>query len=407
LQKQGKESYMKTQSTSSALVRRFSLIEWTYWSINGSFRSYVMAYTLSRGYAQSWASNMLAIASLSGLLGLVFWSALSDRLRTNRKTFLACLALILVANLGMFFVPNQTVYFWMYMLLGFVDGAAAVILDTWILRSLDSDMTVFSKMRATGSIGYALTMLLMGPLIERIGYVVMPLVSTIMVAVSFIAAAGMPDVQVSAWPEKKSKGNLLEHFSLLKIPQFVLLLAVMTLLGFAVSPVNSFKIVLLQNVGVSVGWQGFDSFVSCTLTFFAFRFAPVLLKRVSTQYQLLICSLLALAGILLDYTAQAPWCVTLGSCAIMMNYTVLTAGSRQVVMNVIPRQQQTVANSLTDACYGSVASLISLMYAGRIAENYGIRMMIFVSGLFAAGAVLVSLLAVMQRRSKNNTAVHR
>ena len=104
------------------LVVSFTVLEWIYWGIMGSFGSYFVTWMLHIGYAQSFVSILLIVYLVSGMLGQFVLSSLCDQWRTNKKIFLFGVAAAAVAQLGMYFSKSKWILTACYVCYGFFPG---------------------------------------------------------------------------------------------------------------------------------------------------------------------------------------------------------------------------------------------------------------------------------------------
>ena len=106
-------------------------------------------------------------------------------------------------------------------------------------------------------------MLLYGQLIKNFGYSVIWVAACVAVPPTIALALTQPDAMRTGAAKKKEKVGPAQVASLMRIPLYALLVVVVFLNGFAISPLNHMRTVVLQNVGADVSHIGFDAFVGC------------------------------------------------------------------------------------------------------------------------------------------------
>lgn len=373
---------------------RFAVLEGVYWSIMASYAAYVASFGLSRGYAQGLVSVMIAVYMLCALAGQFFWGSMCDKLRTNKKIFILGVMLAGLAQLGMYFAEQPLLFGILYGLFGFLLGPMGSILDTWMLKSLHNDMKLYGISRGTGSGCYAVVILIMGNLIQRFGYFMMPLCSSVVLLVTVAVALATKDAEITG--DKHASIAFKDIMSIMKIPSYVLILVIMFFIGMANSPISNLKIMVLQSVGGDVSTQGLDSFCGCVVQFLVFIFAGAF-TRIPAKTRLYGSAFLVVAALLVDYTATAPWMIVIGTVLLFGTYSILIPASREIVMRSVKYEYQTTANGLVDAVYSSLAGTVSLLYAGALAQRAGVKSMILVSLLFAIVPVILLIVQAVKK----------
>ncbi|MGB4661046.1 MAG: MFS transporter [Mobilitalea sp.] len=387
---------MKTM-TKNQLAVRFAIIEGFYWAIFATFASFITAFGLSRGYAQSTVSIMVAIYMIGAFAGQFVWGSVCDKLRTNKKVFLLGIGAAGILQLGLYFFTNPILFTVLYGVFGFMLGPMGSILDTWMLKCIQHDGVLYGKSRSAGSAGYAVFILMMGFLIGKFGFFLMPILSTVTIVITFIFSMMTQDSPVEQG-EKKSI-SFKDIMSIMKIPIYLLIIIMMFFIGMAIAPINNLKIMVLQSVGGGVAIQGVDSFFGCTSQFIIF-FCSGAFVVVPARKRLFGCSILIFLAIAINYLATAPWMVIMGTVILFGSYSILIPTAREIVRKHIAYEYQTTANGLVDAFYGSLAGTISLLYAGALADAISIKFMVLVSLLLAF--IPICIISVVMIRRKSN-----
>jgi len=389
---------MRTFDKKQAAVR-FAILEAIYWSIFASYASYMTSFGLSRGYAQSVVSIMVAIYMMCAFAGQFVWGSVSDKLRTNKKVFLVGIVIGALVQLSMYFIEQPVCFGILYGILGFVLGPMGSILETWLLKSIRYDVSLYGKSRSMGSAGYAICILIMGKLITTYGFWLMPVVSSVIVIMTFLVAVVTPDAPLEGMGNESSSGSisLKDIMSILKIPDYLLVLIMLFSIGLCISPVNNLKIMVLQNVGGDVSTQGLDSCLGCVAQFTMF-FISGALTRIPPRARLLIGSIIVFLALGVNFMATAPWMVICGTVMLYGSYSMLVPAAREIVMKVVKYEYQTTANGLVDAVYGSLAGTIALLFAGYIADMYSVKFMIYITLYIALIPIAIMIFTVIRAK---------
>ena len=384
--------------TETKILLRFYSLEVTYWLSFGSFTAYAGAFVLSKGMSPSMLSVMLAGYMLCAFFGQFFWGSLCDQLNTNKKIFRIGNLLLLLLYVCIYFSSSLTLTIVLYGMLGFVQPPLASNLDTWLLKSFRHRPQVYGPARGCASLGFALFMLGFGYLIQQQGFYVMPISAFFFIMMNLLISSFIPD---SPKLVSGSKMSVKDIGALSKVPRYVFLLIVLFFLGFAISPLNNLKIILLTRVGGNISNQGFDSFIAC-FSQFPFFFLAGKLSRFKVNHRLLLCSILPLCSMIITFLAVSPTMVIIGSVITAISYGILLPTTREIVIKNVSASLQTTGHGVSDAIYGSFSGVLSLVMVGQIIDNYGIKIVLLICMTLQSVAIVMVTLKVR----KSQTVAH-
>ncbi len=385
--------------TETKLIVKFYCLEVTYWLSFGSFTAYAGAFVLSKGMSSSMLSVMLAGYMFCAFLGQFFWGSLCDRLNTNKKIFRIGNLLLLLLYLCIYFSSNLTMTILLYAMLGFVQPPLASNLDTWLLKCFRHRPQVYGPARGCASLGFALFMLGFGTLIQQRGFYVMPFAAFFFIMMNLLISSTLPD---SPRITSTSKMSFKDVGALSKIPRYVFLLVVLFFLGFAISPLNNLKIVLLTRVGGNVSYQGFDSFAACFAQF-PFFFLAGKLSRFKVNHRLLLCSILPLLSMVITFFASSPMIVIIGSALTAISYGILLPTTREIVTKNVSSHLQTTGHGVSDAIYGSFSGVVSLTMVGQIIGTVGIKVVLLIC--MSLQLVVILMIIIKLKKSEFESTI--
>ncbi len=350
---------------------KFAALEALYWAFIASFAGYASTYLLSCGLNSTALSIMLACYMGASFAGAFFWGGLCDKMQTNRKVFIFEFAATLIMATTIFFTAAKNVWIAaiMYPLFGFLFAPLGSNLDSWMLRSFHRDAGIYGRARSLGSAGFAVMMLIMGQLINRFGYIVMPIMfgsASVLVLIMALITQEMPYEARAVSAEKQNIGELF------KIKPYMFLVAILFTTGLAVSPINNLKTVIISSVGGDVSILGLDSFIGVMVQA-VFIFISGSLRRIPADLRLLLMSICELITMALIFTAIGPAMVILGTVFNNVSYGLMLPTMREITEKSVTGPLKNRAHSLSDAMYVSFAGIIALLYSGVMMDNLGAR----------------------------------
>ena len=378
------------------ILTRFTLLEFFFYTYMGAFTPYMISLGLDRGYSQTSVSLAVSFQMVCVLLGNTLWGRISDRFRTNKKTFIAAMACCIAFQSCFYFSPNFPLFFLMYGIFGTCSGAMGVLLDTWFLKCIHYDISTFRKVRSAGSLGYGVAILASGLLVERAGYGCVFYVSIVLLMLTIVLCRGVDEVR----PERRNAQDLARGgrgMAFLGNHMYLIWVLLLLILGLATAPVGNLKIVILERLGSGADALGMDGFLGCLVQFIMF-FAVSRLERFSPVGRMTIASLWALIGIVLYITASGPVMVYMGSMLLYGIFSIVNPCTREIVRDHVDVQDQTTAIGIADACSNNVSTMISMLYSGMISERFGMQTLLVVCFGMAVFTMGLCLMMVSARR---------
>ncbi|MBR4039464.1 MAG: MFS transporter [Clostridia bacterium] len=367
----------------------FSMLEITYWAFHASFVAYASAYLISRGVSNTAMSLLISGFMLCAFAGSMIFGRICDRLQSNKRVFIPCMLAAYALMFAIYaFGDRLPVLAVCYPLLGLVFQPQGANADAWVLSAYDHDQKMFGRVRSMPSLFYAVIGMVMGRLISRFGYRMMLFGGTLFMALCVISAAALPDARAVSAPSRAMKaGDVRRLFCSRPYRMLVILLF---LIGLSIAPINNLKIVVLENVGGNVSHIGVDSFVSA-LTQVPFIAMAGLLMMIPLRARFVSMALLPLGMILLVRFASSPAMVFAGSFLANVGFGILLPTMRDVTERYVDGDLRNLGHNLSDAVYNSFSSVISLMYAGAVADRFGVSAMLTLCAVIAVIPAVLSM----------------
>jgi len=367
----------------------FSALEITYWGFHASFLAYASAYLIGRGVSKTAMSMLLAGFLLCAFAGSIIFGRLCDRYQTNKRVFIPCMLAAYALMLTIYTFGNcLPVLAVCYPLMGFFFQPQGANADAWVLSAYDHDQKMYGKIRSMPSLFYAVISAIIGALIARFGYPVMPVGATLFMVLAVLSAALLPDAREAAAAQTKMSAQEIGRlFGSMPYRRLIILLF---LIGLAIAPINNLKIVVLENVGGNVSHIGVDSFVSA-LTQVPFIAMAGLLVLIPLRARFMAMALLPLTMILLVRFASSPAMIFAGSFFNNVGYGVLLVTMREVTERFVDTDLRNLGHNLSDAVFNSFSGVVSLMFAGAVADHFGVQAMLTLCVLIAAVPSVMSM----------------
>ena len=367
----------------------FSVLESAFWGYHACFLGYASAYIISRGTSSTVMSLLLSGFLLSAFAGSMVFGRICDEKQTNKRVLIPCMVMCYVLMLAIYFFAHSVpVLALCYPLMGLFFQSQGANVDAWVLSSCQHDQKTFGVIRSMPSLFYALISVTMGALISRFGYFMMLLGATLFMVLLLASACLLKDAHAVAMPRKRMDGADVRR--LFKSEPYRHLVMLLLLIGLAIAPINNLKIVVLENVGGNVAHIGVDCFVSA-LTQVPFIAMAGMITAIALRKRFMAMALLPLLMILLVRFASSPLMVFAGSFFYNTGFGILLVTMREVTETYVDKDLRNLGHNLSDAVFNSFSGVISLLYAGAVADRFGVNAMLTLCVIIAVIPAVLSM----------------
>jgi len=377
----------------------FCLLQLTYWACFAAFNAYFVALMLDTGMTSTRISLIQAFYLLAAFAGSFIWGSLSDKMRTNRKTFLLQLVGSVVFGLLIYTLRNIALAVAvLYPVFGFCLVPVASNLDSWIIKSFPQDPDYYGVTRGVSALGYGILCLIAGQLVSKVGYFIMPVGLAIFGVLSIVIALVQPD-SPTAGISLKERFSVKDVGVLLKNRGYMMLLVMLLLTGLTFVPLSYMKLLFYQSVGGDAAWVGYEALVGCGVQF-PFFLAAGKMKRVSRELRMLVAIGSMIFMLIFFFTARTPGLILAGSVFYFIGYSILLPTYREKGQTLLEGRLMTTAQSLLDAVFGSLAGMSGLFYAGYVIDSFGTHTLVIFSMITFVIPLLMVIFEFIKARRK-------
>lgn len=357
---------------------RFCVLQAAYWSFYAAFPGYISAFALSHGISTSLLGVILAVNMLCALSGSLLWGRWVDKNKASRRFYLLGNGAALFLGLLLYFFGDSPLILLItYSLFGFMTGPIPTTLDAWVIAAFPHRADAAARSRAFGTLGFAVVMLSMGQLIVRFGYWTMPAAALLFMAVNFAVAPFQPKGRGDEGGSVRARESTAPGESprqLLSSRRYMLMAAAVFFTGMAIAPINTMKLVLLENVGGDVSVLGWDSFIGCMIQI-PFLMLAGKIRHVRSEKRLLAGAGFAMLYTLFVIQAGNPFGVILGTICNNISFGILFPTMREMTEESVSAGLRNTAHGIIDVSYGSLAGMLATAWSGVILERSGIAAM--------------------------------
>jgi PPP family 3-phenylpropionic acid transporter len=361
----------------------------------GMLMPYVGLYYRAAGLDLARIGLLVALPGLLQIIATPLWGLFADTLRLHRVLLPLALAgtllpVLLIGRTGSFELLLPLVA-----LLALFSAPVAPLADSATLALLGANRSRYGAQRVWGAVGWSLSTLLAGALIQRVGLAIMFPNYLAIGALAVGVAAFLPRATLPQVDRRAALSTLVRDV------RWVRFLACVFLIGCCNAAITGFLSLYLQDLGAGGQQIGFAIALGSVSELPVMVLAPLVLRRWGAR-PLLICAALLYALRTAIYTiAPGPgWALAAqilhGPC-----FAALWTGGVDEAGRLAPRGLEVTAQSLFGTLFFGVATAFASAVGGWLYRDLGYGALF---GASSVAALLGGLGLLVRLRGRTVTA---
>lgn len=379
------------------------------------FSSYIVSYLTELGYSASLCGVISSLALVANLLMEPVGGYITDTFFSVRRYLVLCIAVIVVLCAVCTIVSDTP---WLCVtLLTLTAGVAypfSQLMDAWVNCSKSVDPTlVYSRIRAGGSIGFAVSSILAGYYFDAFGWDTYFLVQAVMFLCMVPFLLRLPVVELGNRRVKEQTAHSLtlgESFGVLLCnDKYMLSLLICTVYWFSHRPVGSYLALIINDRGGDAGTFGSVCGVGAAVEFLTLLLLSALQKR--KKFTLSSCMTGALLANLLRpaliLALPGVWPVYVGQIMQSVSFAFFLTGSVECFTQAADRRIRSFCISVGLTVSSVGGTILANMLGGWICDLRGTASLVVVSmGTSILNCALLALTArCVFRQSEADSAL--
>lgn len=382
-------------------VVKFSLLQWFFWSSWATFGAYIVYYLGDMGYSNIEIGIIISIRTFTGLLGEPLLSYISDVNNTNKKVFMASMVLLALVVLPFPY------YDWRFMLfsmgiIGFLWAPQQSVLDSWIMKRSKRLADNYGFMRAWGSLGYALVVILFGKAIEVYGWGILFISYSTLIFIAVIMATLISDVpQTEEDTNSTSSDEQIESknpLALFKNLEYTMIVISSMLNFIPISVVFVFLPNFIKGVGGTPVLLGYTYFLSALSEAPILFFAKTLLKRFKPVPLLLISAIFYALRVWIIFKATLPGHFLFFGVLHSLSFGLFLTTIRYHINMIAPENLKTTAQSIVTMSSFGIGGIIASLFGGYVMDVYGLTVLFKLCMLINILAIILLITIIFYKR---------
>nr|WP_251509332.1 MFS transporter [Paenibacillus polysaccharolyticus] len=358
------------------------------------FAGFLQLYLQEIGMTKLEIGSLMAIGPFVSLFANPFWGFWSDKSRNIRIVLMMMMGGTFVLAQGVFYAPS---YAWIYVAMiffYFFQSPLFAQTNSLILGYIDGTGQNFGSFRLWGSLGWALTAVAAGPVIDRFGVSSVSIIFACMIAVAFIFSVLLPRQPIAS----DTPIVTFRRFGKVMFnPYFMIFIGLGVLVSVPNAMNSTFMSLYIVEMGGDKQMVGWAIFTSSILEVGVFLLLDRLLKRKMSLLlgSLILVSLLFALRWQLMALANNPMEVVF----IQLMHSVTFGGyfyvGTQLTMLFIPRPYRSSGQAVYTMAWGGLSGVIAGLFGGWLFQSFGAEVMynigVFFSLIGAAGFAIMWL----------------
>ena len=365
---------------------RLSGFYFFYFASLGALIPYWGIYLKSLEYDANAIGIFTAIIVGTKIVSPNIWGWIADHLGKRMLIVRIGCLLAVVTFAGVFI---STDYWWLLavmMVFSFFWNAALPQFEATTFNHLGDKLHRYSSVRLWGSIGFIITVALLGYLLEQLGAGILPFALIILFAGIWLMSLVVP--------EQAAQHLAVEHvpiMDVLKRPQVVALLAACFLMQMSHGPYYTFYSIYLEENHYSRTLIGELWSLGVVAEVILFLLMHLLVPKYGLRFLLLLSlALTTLRWLLVGYFVDTLWILLLAQTLHAASFGIYHASAIELIHRYFPGAHQGKGQALYSSLSFGAGGALGSLYSGKIWDSMGAEVVFTIAAIVAVIAFIIS-----------------
>ncbi len=384
---------------------KYTLLNAAYFAAFCTIHAYAAVYLLANGFNNTEVGILLAIANITSAVFQPVIAGIIDKpgFLTNKRFILISIAVILVGCIILMCVPDKkAVIFPVYALIYMIQFAYQPVMTALCFEYQKAGCNIFYGLaRGLGSASFAVSSLVIGPVVEKNGISVLIWGSIAAMIISAIVMLSFNKPADKDSAEKTSDDKIMEpataHNSLASFaktyPAFGLFLVATICFFFAHNMINDFMIQIIRNLGGRETELGIANFLQAILELPVMALIGLILNKISSEKLLIISGAAFFVKILILVFANGMPMMYVSQSFQLFAYAVFIPAGAYYVSTTMEELDQVKGQAFITSAI-TLGGVFSNFISGYILDHFSIRVMLITGSVVCAIGVAIGAVAM-------------
>ncbi|MFS0752687.1 MFS transporter [Oceanobacillus sp. 1P07AA] len=357
----------------------------SYHASNTILISFLPLYLQSRGLSGTQIGWVLAVESLAAILAQPFWGFLSDKFKTIKRILFICLIGLLIFGFTFFQMSSLHTILIFGAVFYFFAAPIGGLNDSFAQRRATQLGISFGSIRMWGSVGFALSSLLVGEVLARFGIGYMVWVYLAFGTIALLTLIPLKDVKADTKPVKFN-----DIGKIIKSKPFLLFLGVILFITITHRMNDYYMALYISELGGSENLVGLAWFAGVISEAVVFALAAFWFKKFHSLIFIIIAAIIYTVRWFLYASAMDPMMIIGLQFLHGLTFGVFYTAAFDYVTRLIPSFLQSTGHLVFFSVYFGLSGIIGSLAGGSLVDVFGGSSMYTLMGILSAiGTVLL------------------
>lgn len=366
----------------------FAGLQWLYWSASCTVIPFLVIYLKAKDYSEVQTGAVMAAISLTSIFAQPFWGNYCDRKNTMRNILVGCL---LVSGVITFLIPvfyrSFTVIIVIGLVISFTESSMSSIIDSWTVKTaVQKPWVDYGLTRGMGSLGYSVTALIFGALLDRYGYGLMFSTHMGIIVLFIVCCFYVGKINKSVFTKNTCIPKSTDIPPVSKTPRFTLkgsrpfvwflVASTLAFIGFRAN--STFYAILLRQLGGNNSQLGISLFVLAASEVPIFFLSKRLLQKYKDTAIILVSLFFMAVKILCGIVVTSIPALIAVQATQALSFGLFLPASVYYIGRISPPGLGSTYMTVAVSCYYGLGGIIGSFAGGWIIDSLGIYPMLWI-----------------------------
>lgn len=339
--------------------------------------SYLPLFLEYKGLNAAEIGWVLAVGPLTAIFSQPFWGYLSDKYKTVRRILLFCISLLLISSMIFFQMTSIISLLITASIFYFFSSPIDALSDSMAQRRAIDLGVSFGSIRTWGAVGFAISSLVVGEFLSRIGVQYMIWPYFLFAGISLIVIYRISDVEVTSEPVQ-----IKDAIELMKNKSFTVFLFIIIFLMITQVASDYFIGLYIIDLGGTERWVGIAWFLGVMSEATVYATARYWFRKYHSLIFVILAGIFYSIRWFLYAAIDSPVMIISLQFLHGLTFGVFYIAAFDYITRLIPRLMQSTGHLVFFATI-SVAGIIGSLLGGHLFNTFGGGRLFFVLGCLA------------------------
>lgn len=365
----------------------FKILSFTLYFTISTIGAMLVPFLQYKGYNPGSIGLLISLYTVSGVIGQFLTGFFCDKLCTVKKIFLPSMIILIISM-------SITIYFetkWIFLIGFFISGLIQYILialyDSWVIESEKSAKEKFGQIRACGSIGWAIGVLIIGYVISRLGYMYVNIIYVVGLLICIVISTKISDIN------KKSNKciKIASLKTLFTNKEYIIVIFSLLIISIPMRAYYQLSPYVIENLGKGTFEFGIFNFICSISEIITLFLTTKVFKKISPDKFLKIAPVAILLKLIILFYANNMIMVYASAILQIFTFPVILMVGKLLIDRLCPDDLKTSSQLMGFAIFNSLGIVIASLATGYLITKLGISKAILVFGGVAIIGIIISI----------------